>query len=79
MNVIVPPSNVRLDDIGSCGSRAMVVVPKSARRALGGVLFVVKMLATGGLDDDRHPRWTQLLSKFNGRIFTLEHGDTSYL
>jgi hypothetical protein len=45
MNVIVPPSNVRLDDMGFCGSSTMVVNPKSARHALGGVSLVMSMFA----------------------------------
>ena len=45
MNVIVPPSNVALDDIGFWGSSTMVVNPKSARHALGGVWFVMRMFA----------------------------------
>ena len=45
MNANVPPSSVKLDDIGLCGSSTMVVNPKSARHALGGVSFVMRMLA----------------------------------
>ena len=45
MNANVPPSRVRLDDIGLRGSNTMVVNPKSARHALGGSSFVMRMLA----------------------------------
>jgi len=48
MNVNVPPSSVKLDDIGFCGSSTMVVNPKSARHALGGSSFVMRMLAYEG-------------------------------
>jgi len=43
MNVIDPPSNSGIDDIGFCGSGTMVVNPKSARHAAGGVSFVMSM------------------------------------
>ena len=43
MNANVPPSNVRLDDIGLPGSRTILVNPKSARHALGGTSFVMRM------------------------------------
>lgn len=45
MNVRVPPSNVRLDDIWLPGSSIMVVNPKSARHALGDVSFVIRTFA----------------------------------
>ena len=45
MNARVPPSNVRLDDIGFPGSKAMVINPKSARRALECASFVMRMFA----------------------------------
>ena len=45
MNVIVPPFSAKLDDIALRGSKTMVVNPKSARHALGGVSFVMRMFA----------------------------------
>jgi len=45
MNDIVPPCDVGLDDIGLSGSNTMVVSPRSARHALGGVSFVMRMFA----------------------------------
>ena len=45
MNASVPPPNVALDDIGFCWSSTIVVSPKSARHALGGVSFVTRMFS----------------------------------
>ena len=49
MNANVPPSNVRLDDIGLPGSRTILVNPKSARHALGGTSFVMRMFGYEGI------------------------------
>ena len=43
MNAFVPPSNVALEDIGLPGSRTMVMRPKSARQARGGVSLDMRM------------------------------------
>ena len=56
-NAIVPPSNSRLDDMGSCKSSAIVVNPKSARHALGGVSFVTRMFAYWGIRTDGYIGW----------------------
>ena len=45
MNEMVPPSSVKLGDIGLRGSRTIVINPKSARHALGGMSFVMRMFA----------------------------------
>ena len=45
MNASVLLSSVRLDDIGLRGSRTMVVNPNSARQALGGVSFVMRIFS----------------------------------
>lgn len=47
MNVIVPPSNSRICDVRFCGSGTIVVNPKSARHATGGVSLVIRMFAYG--------------------------------
>ena len=56
MNVIVPPSSVRLDDIGFWGSSTVVVNPKSARHTLGGVPSVTRMFAYWGMRKQRTHR-----------------------
>ena len=43
MNAFVPPSNCALQDIGLMGSRIMVMKPKSARQARGGVPLDMRM------------------------------------
>jgi hypothetical protein len=59
MNVIVPPSDVRSGGIEFCGSSTMVISPKSARHALGGVSFVIRMFAYWRIriKPDRDTRW----------------------
>ena len=45
MNVVVPPSNCILHDIGWTESKAIVIKPKSARQARGGVSLFMKTFA----------------------------------
>ena len=45
MNVIVRLSNCVLHDIGWIGSRTIVIRPKSARQARGGVVLVIRTFA----------------------------------
>ena len=54
MKVSVPPCNALLDAIESCGSNAMVVNQKSARHAVGGVSFVMRIFACHGMRNDMH-------------------------
>lgn len=43
MNQVVPPSRSALHDIGFWWSKAIVIKPKSARHAWGGISFVMKI------------------------------------
>ena len=47
INTIVPPSNSRIGGIEFSGSGTTVVNPKSARHAIGGTSFVMRMFAYG--------------------------------
>ena len=45
INAIVPPSNCTLHDIGWPGLRTIVIKPKSARQARGGLSLDMRMFA----------------------------------
>ena len=45
INVVLPPSNRTLHDNGWLGSRTIVINPKSARQARGGVSLDMRMFA----------------------------------
>jgi len=54
MNAIVLPSGVKLGAIGVRGSSTLAANPKSARHALGGVSFVMKMFDCRSIRTGRH-------------------------